>query len=372
MSGPERVDVLVVGAGQAGLGTAYELGRRAPDLSVLVVDAAPRAGQAWLDRWDSLRLFTPRRFSELPGLRFPRGATRCPDRAEMAAYLQQYVRVHRLRLRGGTRVERVTRSAEGFLVEAEGWRAVARHAVVATGPFHDRFVPPVAQGLGPLVRQLHSYDYRTPDDLPEPEVVVVGGGNSAAQLALELARVRSVTMVTPGEPWFVPSQVLGISTYHFMERFGILQADPDGPVGRYVRRRGDPVFGKELQPLLRDGRVRLRPSRVVGADTGRLLLADGTSVQAAAVLWCTGFHATYPWLQVPGALDADDAPRSQGGASPVPGLHWMGLAWQSRLDSSIVHGVAADARRTARRIIQADVPVRPAPASPAGSSVTVA
>ncbi len=122
MSGPEHVDVLVVGAGQAGLGTAYELGRRAPDLSVLVVDAAPRAGQAWLDRWDSLQLFTPRRFSELPGLRFPRGSTRCPDRVEMAAYLQEYVRVHRLRLRGGTRVERVTGGADGFLVEARAGR----------------------------------------------------------------------------------------------------------------------------------------------------------------------------------------------------------------------------------------------------------
>ncbi len=354
MSGPEHVDVLVVGAGQAGLGTAYELGRRAPDLSVLVVDAAPRAGQAWLDRWDSLQLFTPRRFSELPGLRFPRGSTRCPDRVEMAAYLQEYVRVHRLRLRGGTRVERVTGGADGFLVEASGWQAVARHVVVATGPFHDRFVPPVAECLGPQVRQLHSYDYRTPDDLPEREVVVVGGGNSAAQLALELAAVREVTMVTPREPWFVPSQLLGVSTYHVMERFGILQADPGGPVGRYVRRRGDPVFGKELRPLLRDGRVRLRPSRVVGAGADRLLLADGSAVRTSAVLWCTGFHAAFPWLQVPGALDGEGAPRSEGGASPVPGLHWMGLPWQSRLDSSIVHGVHADACRTARRVVEAD------------------
>ncbi len=353
MSGSERVDVLVIGAGQAGLGTAYELGRRAPDLSVLVVDGTPRAGQAWLDRWDSLRLFTPRRFSELPGLRFPAGPTRCPDRVEMAAYLQEYVRAHRIRVRTGSRVERVTRTTEGFLVEAGGWRAAARHVVVATGPFHDRFVPPAATELGPGVRQLHSYDYRSPDDLPEREVVVVGGGNSAAQLALELAEVREVTMVTPRAPWFVPSQVLGVSTYHVMEWFGILQADPDGPVGRYVRRRGDPVFGKELQPLLRDGRVRLRASRVVGAEADRLLLADGSSVRTQAVLWCTGFHSTFPWLEVPGALDAEGAPRSQSGASPVPGLHWMGLPWQSRLDSSIVHGVHADARRTARGIVEA-------------------
>ncbi len=343
------VDVLVIGAGQAGLGTAYHLAADR-DLSVLVVDAAP-LGHSWLDRWDSLQLFTPRRFSSLPGLRFPDGPGGCPTRTEMARYLQDYAEHFRLPVETGVRVHRLTRHGSGFRALTSHGPVRADHVVVATGPFDRPRRPSASAELDPGVHQLHSRDYHRPDDVPAGEVLVVGGGNSAAQLALELVDAgRQVTVASPGRPWFLPETVLGVSMYWWIHLTGILDADRDAAVSRAIRRRGDAIVGTRLRTLVRRGRVRLLPHRVTGADGHHVVLADGTAVPVTSVLWCTGFVPDQPWLDVPGAVDDEGAPLHDGGASPVPGLHWMGLPWQTRLNSSIIDGVDRDARATAERI----------------------
>lgn len=352
-----EVDVLVIGAGQAGLGTAYWLQRRG-DLEVLVLDAAP-VGQSWIDRWDSLQLFTPRRFSALPGLRFPKGPTRSPSRTEMARYLRAYVDRFGLPVETGVRVHRLTTGPSGFCAETSAGVVHARHVVLATGPFHVPFVPGAGAQLDPSVTQLHSYDYRRPDDVPPGRVLVVGGGNSAAQLAVELAATHDVTVASPGEPWFLPEDVLGVSMYWWTLLTGVLNAAADARVSRYVRRRGDAVVGRQLRELARSGRVRLLPHRVVAGHGDQVELADGTRVPVSTVLWCTGFRPDTAWVEVEGAVDGDGAPRHHEGASPVAGLHWMGLPWQTRLNSSIIDGVDRDARRTARRILAALASAQP-------------
>lgn len=344
-------DVAVIGAGQAGLATAYWLRRLAPHLEVVVLERSGRLGQVWLDRWHSLRLFTPRAYSALPGMAFPDGTTESPDRREMADYLQAYAERLELPVLLGVEVRSVVPAEAGFSLRLGEGAVQARQVVVASGPFHDPSVPPVARDLGPAVHQLHSVDYRTPADVPTASVAVVGGGNSAAQIALELRRTQAVTLVTPGEPRCVPSHLLGITSYAWMSWLGLLDADADGRLVRTLRRRGDAVFGRELVRALRRAELALRPSRVVGASTDALHLEDGTELPVEAVLWCTGFHSRYDWLDVPGALDGEGNPLHRHGASPVRGLHWMGLPWQRTLASSIIHGVDADARLTAERIV---------------------
>jgi len=345
---PERqVDVLVVGAGQAGLGAAFRL--RPLSLEVLVLDARP-VGESWTERWDSLQLFTPRRFSALPGLRFPAGATRSPSRTEMADYLRAYVREFALPVETGVRVERLSGGTGDFLAQTTGGVVRARQVVLASGPFRRPYVPAAAEGLDPTVLQLHSYDYRRPQDVPPGPVLVVGGGNSAAQLAVELAATHEVTVASPGELWFLPEDVLGVSTYWWTLLTGVLNAPSGAWISRYIRRRGDAIVGRQLRGLVRAGRVRVLPHRVVAGRGGEVELEDGTRLTVATVLWCTGFRPDTAWIDVSGALDEDGAPRHTEGASPVAGLHWMGLPWQTRLNSSIIDGVDRDAKATARRI----------------------
>jgi putative flavoprotein involved in K+ transport len=345
---PDDVDVLVVGAGQAGLGTAYWL-TRDPGLRVLVIDRAA-VGQSWVDRWDSLVLFTPRRFSALPGLAFPAGPSRCPDRLEMAAYLRSYAEQFDLPVRTGVEAHRLTGTSGAFVAETSQGRVRARHVVLASGPFSRPHLPPAAASLSPQVHQLHSSGYSSPEDVPPGEVVVVGGGNSAAQLAVELSATHRVTVVCPREPWYLPTSVLGVDLYWWLRLTGVLNADADSHVARHVRRRGDAIVGRELQEHARSGRITVVPRRVVAAEGERLTLADGTGLRVSSVLWCTGFRPDTAWLDVPGAADAEGAPVHTAGASPVAGLHWMGLPWQTRLNSSIIDGVDRDARAVAQRV----------------------
>lgn len=348
---PREVDVLVIGAGQAGLGTAYWL-RRNRGLRALVVDATD-IGQSWLERWDSLTLFTPRRFSSLPGLRFPDGPGRNPSRTEMADYLQSYAHRFDLPVETGVQVQRLTARRSGFVALTSIGSVHAAHVVLATGPFHRPNIPTAASGLDPAVTQLHSYGYHDPGDVPSGPVLVVGGGNSAAQLALELAATHPVTIASPETPWFLPENVLGVSLYWWMLLTGVLNAASSAWAPRYIRRRGDAIIGRQLRELIRGGRVRLHPHRVVSAEGRQVRLADGSSLTVSSVLWCTGYRPDTSWIQIAGATDAAGTPLHHHGASPVPGLHWMGLPWQTRLNSSIIDGVDRDARRTVRHIQRA-------------------
>ena len=341
--------MLVIGAGQAGLGLAQRL-QRHPGIGVLVVDAAP-VGESWRERWDSLQLFTPRRFSGLPGLRFPVGRSRSPSRLEMAQFLERYVRHFALPVRTGLRVRRLTRTGERFAAVTDAGPINARQVVLATGPFRRPYVPAAAGDLDPSVSQQHSFTYRRPSDVPAGEVLVVGGGNSAAQLAIELAATHQVTVASPGELWFLPEDVLGVSMYWWTLLTGVLNARSDAPVSRYIRRRGDAIVGTRLRELIDAGRVRHHPCRVVSAHGRSVELSDGTVLPVWSVLWCTGFRPETDWIDVDGALDGTGAPLHEAGASPVDGLHWLGLPWQTRLNSSIIDGVDRDARRTTARIV---------------------
>lgn len=347
----EAVDVLVVGAGQAGLGAGYWLARDT-SLSFLLVDGAERLGQSWRQRWDSLVLFTPRRFSSLPGTRMPRSTGEYASRDQMADYLASYAEQQRLPVRLGTRVDSVDLApGGGFVVGTTTGVVRAQHVVVATGPYTAPLVPDAASGLAPAVSQLHSSDYRAPADLPGQHVLVVGAGNSAAQLAVELHRAgRQVTVAAPGGMWFLPSRVLGVSAYWWFWLTGILNSPSRSRVSRLVRSRGDGIIGRELQALVADGSVRMVRERVVGARGDVVVLDDASEVRVDAVLWCTGFRPDHGWLRVPGALDDQGRPVHDAGRSPVPGLHWVGLPWQTRLNSGIIDGVDRDARAAVRRI----------------------
>lgn len=345
-----HLDTLIIGAGQSGLAAGYYLKKAGRDF--LIISADTHVGETWHNRWDSLRLFTPRPFTHLPGYKLPRNADYYPTKDQMATYLADYAARFDLPIQLSTKVSEVRKKDGAWNISTHNGSFTANNLIIATGPFTTPFIPDFADALSKDVQQLHSSTYRTPSDVTSESVVVVGGGNSGAQISVELASTKDVTLVISRTPWYVPTSILGVSLYRYIWLAGILTADKNSWVARYIRRRGDTIVGKELNTLVMQNKVKLVTSRVVDATPHSLLCADGTVLEATSVLWTTGFRPSYTWLKVNGTLDEKGAPIQSRGISPIKGLYWVGLPWQNRVDSSIVHGVGHDARLVTRQIMR--------------------
>ena len=183
-NGTGRIHTIVIGGGQAGLSVGYWLTRMG--VPFLILDASARIGDTWRGRWDSLRLFTPARFDGLAGMPFPAHPEYFPTKDEMADYLEAYAARFALPVRSGTRVDRVTREGGRFVVRAGATRFEADNVVVAMASYQEPRVPAFAAELDPSIVQLHSADYRNPSQMAEGDVLLVGAGNSGAEIAFEL------------------------------------------------------------------------------------------------------------------------------------------------------------------------------------------
>jgi putative flavoprotein involved in K+ transport len=342
----ERYDVVVVGAGQAGLAIGRELARAGRRFVIL--EASSAVGAAWRERWDSLVLFTPRRYSGLPGLAFPGDPDGYPTRDEVVAYLEQYASTFELPVRADSPV-RSLRAAEGgrFLVELDGGTIEADAVVVATGPFQAPFVPAVAAGLGPDVRQLHAAAYRRPADVPSGRVLVVGGGNTGFQLAKELASTHDVELAVGTKQTPLPQRLLGRDVFWWLTKTGILSKTAETRLGRRARDR-DTLIGSSPRGLRRRHGVPVRP-RVVSAEGRTARLADGTERDLDAVLWATGYRPDHSWIELP-VFGDDGRLRHRRGVTDVPGLLFLGLTWQHTRGSALIGFVGDDASFVAREV----------------------
>ena len=345
--GDARVTTVVVGAGQAGLATAYHLVRHGHE--VVVLDAAGAVGASWRSRWDSLRLFTPVGFSSLPGLPFPGPRSDHPSKDEVADYLAAYAERFSLPVVLDTRVEGVRREDGDFVIVSSRGRWRASNLVIATGAHHTPSIPAFAGQLDPELVQLRVGDYRRPAQVPPAPVLVVGAGNSGAEIALDLAgdaptpSARQVHLAGR-DVGHIPS--LGPWTFPLLQRLGRL----GGTLARWgLDGRGDPL-GRLRPGQLEAAGVRRQP-RVTGVRDGAPLLADGRVLPVAAVVWCTGFRPDYRWLHLD-VLDARGRLRHRGGVvQGQPGLYAVGLPYQRSATSHLLGGVGADARRVTDHLV---------------------
>ncbi len=343
----ERVDTLVIGGGQAGLAVGQQLAER--DQDFVILDATRFVGDTWRQRWDSLRLFTPAIYDGLPGMPFPAPPSHLPDKDETADYLERYAERFELPVRNETRVHALTRSDERYEAYTDRGAFEANDVVVATGPHHRAHVPDVAKQLAPEIVQLHSSEYRSPFDLPDGPVLVVGAGNSGAQIALELARFRKVWL-SGRATGHLPRRVLGRDLFAWI--WPLMQrATLDTRRGRALRERaargGDALIGI-VERTIRDAGI-TRVGRVTG-ERGGLPVCDGEPLQPRVIVWCTGFAPDYSWIDLP-AFDARGLPRHRRGVSTdLAGLFFVGLRFQYRMTSSLLGGVGADATYIAERV----------------------
>jgi putative flavoprotein involved in K+ transport len=343
----ERYGTIVIGAGQAGLAVGHHLAAR--DLDFLILDAEARVGDTWRRRWDSLRLFTPAKYSGLPGMPFPAPPAHLPDKDEVADYLERYAERFDLPVRSDSRVESVAWDGERYVVRAAGQRFEADNVVVATGPLQRPRIPDVAGRLAPDIHQLHSSQYRTPFGLPDGPVLVVGAGNSGAQIALELARYRKVWLAGR-DTGHLPRRLLGRDLFDWiwpvMRRFTL-----DTRIGRRMRAGarsgGDSLIGIPEATLTAAGVVRV--GRVTGERDGQPV-CGGEVIRPSVIVWCTGFAPDYRWIDLP-VFDEGGEPRQRRGAAiGAPGLYFLGLRFMHRMNSSLVGGVGADAEYVAEEV----------------------
>jgi putative flavoprotein involved in K+ transport len=307
-----------------------------------------------------LRLFTPAEYDGLPGSPFPAAAGTHPTKDAVADYLHEYASRHQLAVQLDTRVTRVQTQDGGFVVETSRGTRTATQVVVATGPFQRPNVPPVAVQLPAGLVQLHSADYRNPGQLPAGgRVLVVGAANSGLQIAAELSRSHTVTVAVGSTPPQLPQRVLGRDVFTWFHRLGVMTRPADSRLSRRLRARGDVVIGSSTKQLQAGG-VELR-ARLTAFDEDTAVFADGTSAHVDAVVWATGYRSDYGWLDVAGAV-AGGRIRHDRGRTDVPGLHVIGLPWQTARGSALLGFVGRDAAEVAARIsVQRPRPVAPAP-----------
>ena len=359
---PIRPDVVVIGAGQAGLAIGYFLALQGAKFTIL--DAADTPGSAWCDRWDSLRLFTPARYSSLPGLPFPGDPDHYPGRDEVATYLTDYARLYDLPLALGTRVRAVTKGTETYRVEVDGAVYESDQVVIAAGAFQTPLVPGIADDLDPDTFQLHSTGYRNPtEDLPSGIVLVVGGGNTGFQIAHELAASHEVHLSVGSRQPSLPQRVLGRDLFWYLENTGLISRSIDTRMGRRLRER-DTLIGSSPRALRRRGvTFRRRTVQVAGRT---VTFADGTQLSPDVVIWATGFRSDHSWVRVP-VFSQEGTLVHVRGVTESPGLYFLGLPWMHTRGSALLGWVKDDAEYIAHQI--SAHPARPAPATTANQPV---
>lgn len=338
-------DVVVIGAGQAGLAMGYFLKRQGR--SFVILDAADSIGAAWRSRWDSLTLFTPRRYNSLPGLPFPGDPDGYPNRDEVIAYLEQYAETFELPIELNSPVRKLTAEDGRFVLEVDGRKITADQVVVATGPFQTPYVPEVASRLDPEVFQTHSTGYRKRSDVPEGTVLVVGGGNTGFQIAKELSATHEVHLSVGSRQKPLPQRLLGRDLFWWLTKSRLLYTTVDSRLGRRLQDR-DTLIGSSPRELKRRYRVELKP-RVVEADGRPVRFADGSELEVDAVIWATGYRPDYSWVDLP-VFDSDGRVRHRRGVTDVPGLYFLGLTWQHTRGSALLGWVKDDAQFIAERV----------------------
>lgn len=347
------VPTVVIGGGQAGLSVGYHLKRH--NIPFVILDARPRVGDPWRSRWDSLRLFTPARFDGLDGMPFPAPPHHFPTKDEMADYLESYCRRFDLPVHTGVRVEKLTRRNGHFLIAAGDFQLEAANVVVAMSNYQEPRIPSYARDLDPDILQLHSKNYRGPSQLKTGGVLLVGAGNSGAEIAVEVVRSHP-TWLSGRDVGHIPFDIAGLLSQWFLTRL----------VFRVVFHRlltADTFLGRKARPkvlTLGGPLIRQRPSqleaagikrvpRVMGVRDGKPLLDDHTVLDVRNVIWCTGFSPGFSWIDLPVVGD-HEPDHVRGCVEREPGLYFVGLHFLYSFSSSMIHGVGRDAEYVVRDI----------------------
>jgi putative flavoprotein involved in K+ transport len=348
----ESYQTIVIGGGQAGLAVGHFLALQ--DENFIILDKNLSTGEAWRSRWESLRLFTPSQFDGLPGMPFLKPKNYFPSKDEVADYLEEYARHFNLPVRHSVKVESLSLNGQNYQISAGAARYNARNVIIATGPYQLPHIPSFAKVLNPGIQQLHSSNYLNSKQILAKSVLVVGAGNSGAEIAIELAKVGKQVWLAGRDVGRVPANgplgklFDGRLVWWFMTHILTLET----PIGRKMLARlahhGTPL-GRAHREEIAGAGVILTP-RMSGVQSGKPQLEDGRILPAEGVIWATGFKPDYRWIDLP-IFDERGFPlHSRGSVQSMPGLYFIGLPFQIGLSSSLLGGVGKDAAYIAAQV----------------------
>ena len=351
----EHFDTIIIGGGQAGLAMGHALAQTIEGHRFVILDAHPQVGDAWRTRWDSLRLFTPARYCGLPGMKFPASGGHMLTKDEMADYLESYAARFSLPVRTSIRVDGLTRRGDRFVVSSGDHAFEADNVVVAMANFQQPKLPSFASELDPSIMQMHSQKYRRPEQLVDGPALVVGVGNSGAEIAMELVRERP-TFLAGHEAGHIPGRIDSYIGRNVVVRFirflGHHVLTVRTPPGRKLR----PKFLTEATPLIRTKPKDLvragveRVDRIAGTADGQPVTEDGRVLDVTNVIWCTGYRPGFSWIDLPVLGDRQEPIHERGVADQEPGLYFIGLEFVYAATSATITGVGRDAKRVAKHI----------------------
>jgi putative flavoprotein involved in K+ transport len=336
--------VVVVGAGQSGLAAARAL--HDLDVPTVVLETGDRPAGSWPGYYESLRLFSPTGFSSMPGMAFPGNLDRYPGRDEVADYLERYAATLPVEIQTNTRVMSVREDDHGFVVvTADGRQLEASGIVAASGSFSNPYRP-VFPGQGGFTgRLLHVADYRSPAPYEGMRVVVVGAGDSAAQVANELARVAGVTIAARHPLRFIPQRIGGHDVHYWLSETGF-DSLPATWLGKIS---GGSLITDSvgLRQSLTEGLLDVRPM-FTALDRHEVVWDENEREQVDAIILASGYRPSLDYLRELGALDPFGAPLHAAGVSTTHlGLVYVGLEYQRSFASNTLRGVSADAAAVA-------------------------
>ncbi len=321
------LDTIVIGGGQAGLAAGYHLLKKG--LRFLILEESNQIGGSWPNYYDSLKLFSPAGFSSMPGMKFPGNQNLYPKRDEVIRYLQDYKKKFQLPVLINQRVDMIEKNNIGFIVRTvTGDKFQVRTIINATGSFNNPFIPNIQGREVFQGKTLHSSEYRNPQPYHNQRVIVIGGGNSAVQIAVELSKVSQTTLSVRQPIKFVKQRLLGRDIHYWLK-----------------------VFGFDTFPFWRFGKTAPRSNAVNDIGGYGVIWPDGEREPVDTIIYATGYRPHLPYMKLLGALDGEGMPLQKAGISSIPGLYFVGLEGQRSFASATLRGVGEDAEYVVKKLL---------------------
>lgn len=340
-------DFIVIGAAQAGLSMAYYLDKL--DQNYLVVDKEDEIGASWLNRWDSLKLFTPSEFNNLPGMDFPAKKGHYPNKNQVASYFKEYVERFNIQVKLNVFIESVKKENNVFTLKHDNGVFQAKNVVVATGPFHIPYTPSFSKKISKDIFQIHSNYYKNPHQLKEGPTMVVGAGDSGFQILNEVSQTDRITYFSGAtDVRVLPQEILGKTLWWWFTKTGFLSFSKKTWLGKKLSQTKQPIIGTDVRAILNRKNV-IPVGNTTNAEDNTVFTESKEINNLKNVIWATGYRPNFSWIDGL-ELTKDSYPKHNRGISNIKGLYFIGLPWLHTRGSATLGGTKKDSKYLAEYI----------------------